>query len=65
MVTIQSASIPAATTSLTDLTSHTFPEWKFDTGPSTHMTDDIGQFECLNSTHGVVRVGMWQFSFAI
>lgn len=38
-------------------TSHSStPEWKFDTGSSAHMTDDIGQFECLTPSYGSVRV---------
>ena len=32
-------------------------QWKFDTGSSAHMTDQIGQFICLTPHHGIVRVG--------
>ena len=32
-------------------------EWKFDTGSSAHMTDNIGLFEHLTPNHGFVRVG--------
>ena len=37
--------------------SPTFPEWKFDTGASAHMTNDIGQFEYLVPHNGTVKVG--------
>lgn len=32
-------------------------QWKFDTGSSAHMTDQIAQFTYLTPHHGIVRVG--------
>ena len=37
---------------------HSVPyEWKFDTGSSAHMTNQIEQFECLTPSHRLMRVG--------
>ena len=37
--------------------SPAFPEWKFDTGSSAHMTNEIGQFQQLTPHNGTIRVG--------
>ena len=37
--------------------SYSPAEWKFDTGSSAHMTNDIGQFQQLTSHNGTIRVG--------
>jgi len=41
----------------TSVSSSSPTAWKLDSGPSSHMTCDIGQFDTIKSYYGSVTVG--------